>query len=454
MNDYILYAGDDKEIKLKVYKRSGGLFDLTGSEILFSLSKNRYAEASIILATPNQIEITDAENGAAVVHLDSGVTYGHAGKWVYEVDVVKGGRSQIVASGTITILESTLRQTHTDSVDAVVEYVTRAEEAAGLAEDYADSAEDYAADASESAADALGYKDDVVTAANTASAAADAAAISAGAASDSADAAAASASAAAEDAEAIADALSSITTTVEDIEEAVSGVADYVTSAEQSATAAAASESNAETYASQASDSADAAAASAAEVAESYLPLSGGTLTGQTFREVDSSRKLGILCKNGSADDDYYIGWAGADNGGRIHLYGSEATSPNAGTFRLVAKDSSNSLSLIGKPSASASGSLTWGAQAVVTVASSGAGYVRYSNGLQICWGLVIGLEAQTTINFAVSFASNTTPTVTCATNSSNTIWVSSPNITSFKANAATYSSSVRFHWIAIGTWS
>lgn len=120
-----------------------------------------------------------------------------------------------------------------------------------------------------------------------------------------------------------------------------------------------------------------------------YLPLSGGRLTGNAIgRNVD----------NGYLE---LLGATSYTKGAWINLFGQDSPDNNKGYFRITARNSENSISLEGQPA----GILRWGSKDVSCIDSSGTNYIRYTNGLQICWGRVINNTTDgKTITFPVAF--------------------------------------------------
>lgn len=102
-----------------------------------------------------------------------------------------------------------------------------------------------------------------------------------------------------------------------------------------------------------------------------YLPLSGGTVDG-------SIKTTSVSYPNFESQ----IAIGSYTNGADLVLLGKDA-SANAGKFYLRASDGNNSKSLVGYPN----GVLVWDAKDISCIDSSGTNYIRYTNGLQICWG-------------------------------------------------------------------
>jgi hypothetical protein len=110
--------------------------------------------------------------------------------------------------------------------------------------------------------------------------------------------------------------------------------------------------------------------AKATDVAATYLPLSGGTMTGGISTSVE-----GILVGKDDTVGLRISGGTGWSNGASVVVYGkSHATYP--GMLRIKAEDGTNEHILLGKPD----GTLTWGGKNIVrsvnNVAADAAGNV------------------------------------------------------------------------------
>lgn len=102
----------------------------------------------------------------------------------------------------------------------------------------------------------------------------------------------------------------------------------------------------------------ESSAYAAAGHTHSYLPLSGGTLTGTITSNVNN-----IIKRNVTDDILSLRGGTDVSNGARFELYGG-TRSVNPGSFLLTASiDSSTYKQLLGKPD----GTLTWGGQSIQT---------------------------------------------------------------------------------------
>ena len=109
------------------------------------------------------------------------------------------------------------------------------------------------------------------------------------------------------------------------------------------------------------------------------------------------------------------------------------------------------SISLDGKTiDTDANGNMTYDSHKVDTIEEQGDEYIRYSNGLQICWGYV-SAGSTVTINFPKSFSQRPNILVTSNTTDTNTIanaQCTNQAVTVY-CNSAYYGS----FYIAIGRW-
>lgn len=187
-------------------------------------------------------------------------------------------------------------------------------------------------------------------------------------------------------------------------------------------------------------------------LAKDVLALSGGTLTGvlKTGNYISQSADNSRLSLCGGSNND---------SGAYLNLYG-KGYSATPGLFSLTAYDGTTRHSLIG----SVAGSLTWDNKNIEVVESSGTNYIRYTNGLQICWRTGANFDTNGTefvlpvpfkdANYAVNV---TTRGLTTSTNialpkvttKSNTgfvmMAVATSNISSFTGGTADY--------VAVGWW-
>lgn len=89
-------------------------------------------------------------------------------------------------------------------------------------------------------------------------------------------------------------------------------------------------------------------------IVNNFLPLSGGTMTGNIFFNETEGR-VSISASQNEEGRLRLIGGSGITNGAQLLLNG-KSNSSNAGQFQLGANDGTNNSSLLGKPD----GTLTW----------------------------------------------------------------------------------------------
>ncbi len=146
----------------------------------------------------------------------------------------------------------------------------------------------------------------------------------------------------------------------------------------------------------------------AADTAAAYLPLSGGTLTGNlTVLQVLSFTSQSAVVNSGGAD--HYLRLGNGDgstlytNGASVYLYGASTTGETQGGFNIHAYDGANRKTLSGRPN----GTLTWDSKNVAVVDdvdTTTSGYIRFTNGLQMVWGQTTIASGDDTTGVAVSY--------------------------------------------------
>lgn len=175
-------------------------------------------------------------------------------------------------------------------------------------------------------------------------------------------------------------------------------------------------------------------------ITSTYLPLSGGTLTGAlALTNIKSTANTNRVSIVGGTDE----------TSAYLNLYGKTHAS-YAGQFSLTAYDGTNRRSLAGKPD----GTLTWSGKELERVhaysISASTGYVRYTSGLQIVWGDV-GSVGTTAVEETYAVAFSAYPSVVATANSNATIYINANNSTRFTVRTASGTTTVRY--IAIGKW-
>ena len=179
-------------------------------------------------------------------------------------------------------------------------------------------------------------------------------------------------------------------------------------------------------------------------MANGYLPLSGGTMTGN----IVLSGKTGLSWRDVN-DSWLYLGGSSSDsNGAFLTLYGKDHATAG-GTFNLKANDGTNSAMLTGHPN----GALTWGGKNVERVYASGTNYIRYESGVQICWGHTTATTAGTTVSFGVAFKDTNYIVVDQAMGATLGAGISDKTTTNVKIMSSHATTNAAVEWIAIGLW-
>lgn len=172
-----------------------------------------------------------------------------------------------------------------------------------------------------------------------------------------------------------------------------------------------------------------------------------------------SSSSSGLIIRGGGTDD------AGA----RLGLYGKDHA--NKGNFYIYSNDGTTSKILRGSANEDA---LTWGGRSIDCIEEQGDYFIKYTNGIQICWGSgscsigtsssPLGVDIKTyygskALNFASAFKTGTVPicTVTAIDTAGGLFGACTSAVTNAKVTTEVYggASSVDlvFQYIAIGKW-
>lgn len=176
-----------------------------------------------------------------------------------------------------------------------------------------------------------------------------------------------------------------------------------------------------------------------------YLPLSGGAMTnGVIGRNITNSQ---LSLRGGTT-------W---NTGARLDLNGMDS----GGDFLLVAyKPNVGAYGLAGKPT----GELTWEGKSLDIIEEQGDGYIRYSNGLQICWenislqNLVYNVGYLYVCNFPKSFVSAPSVTVNYSSAFSTDTGIAAEDIENVRCaiwlkNTVTGVANFNINYTAIGRW-
>lgn len=145
--------------------------------------------------------------------------------------------------------------------------------------------------------------------------------------------------------------------------------------------------------------------------------------------------------------------------GGFLQLFGKNYTNTNlAGSFRLSASNGGDVTPVLGSTQSyldgKPNGTLSWNDKVIVPVEESGTNYIRYTNGMQICWGVLSGIKSNVS-NQTYGKAFNNTPafTFTSSRNPNTYPLYASWTTSTFSLSGTWNSNGHTIGWIAIGTW-
>jgi hypothetical protein len=159
----------------------------------------------------------------------------------------------------------------------------------------------------------------------------------------------------------------------------------------------------------------DRIAALPTSLATTFLPLAGGTMSGSIelsgdWSHIGSTANTSMIIQHNKLTQGLEL-WGGTSSvtGACLILRGA---SNDSGQFYLGASqktsdsDSSHSrVLLVGNPN----GSLTWNSKEVDRINAQGSNsngdYIRYENGIQICWGGFANVSVPRTITYPVAFS-------------------------------------------------
>lgn len=158
-----------------------------------------------------------------------------------------------------------------------------------------------------------------------------------------------------------------------------------------------------------------------AEAMSKFLPLSGGTMTG----DITCNRANMFIKKKDTTGRLILLSGTEYGNGSSLYLNGN-TYSTDKGGFQLVAHDGTSNKVLKGLPD----GTLTWGGNNILNIKASSikkqSGYLQLSNGFTLCWGNAeVAKDGDATVTFAKAF--NTVYGITTAdfygTTGNNNTW-------------------------------
>jgi hypothetical protein len=108
-----IYAGDDTELSMSLFQNDGTTpLDLTGAVVNWALSSAYNVQFPLVeksSANPGEVSITDIDGGLVSVFLVPADTATMGGQpYYHEVEVVQGGTTVTVLTGSVTINETAI----------------------------------------------------------------------------------------------------------------------------------------------------------------------------------------------------------------------------------------------------------------------------------------------------------------------------------------------------------
>ena len=194
------------------------------------------------------------------------------------------------------------------------------------------------------------------------------------------------------------------------------------------------------------------------KIEETYLPLSGGVITGGIVKSGASK----TISRDTDVDALQITGGTDGDKNAYLNLYGKDYSSESSrGSFTLAANDGTNLRKLIGKPD----GTLHWDGKKVERVVASSFGsnsfYIKYASGLIIQGGTepLTWTDGRTRlVTFPTPFSStrySVNTTVRYSGNSPDEVYANGvanlKTTTSFMMAWNSVKSASNMEWLAIG---
>ena len=97
---------------------------------------------------------------------------------------------------------------------------------------------------------------------------------------------------------------------------------------------------------------------------------------------------------------------------------------------------------------------MTFDSHIVDTIEEQGNGYIRYSNGIQICWGTIVTTTQGALINFGKAFLDLVSYGISVCPSNNTNCWAGSRATTGFLLFTEIGDGPQRrVDWVAIGTW-
>lgn len=190
--------------------------------------------------------------------------------------------------------------------------------------------------------------------------------------------------------------------------------------------------------------------------------LKNNTIEKGVLPETDQFTDIDVMDKNGNRVGSITF-TADNDGGGYVDLWHHNYNGTNAGILRVgTSTDGSsvcthngkNIVRSINNTNADMAGNVS--DMSAYKFGTSGNGYIRFTNGLQICWGYINTANgADVTVTYSVAFLAPARISLTRYSGATNTyatsIWLRGNTASNFKVYCTDTETAV--NWIAIGPW-
>lgn len=171
-----------------------------------------------------------------------------------------------------------------------------------------------------------------------------------------------------------------------------------------------------------------------------YLPLNGGTMNAT----IKTHTSLGGPAIQHISPSDGTLG-------GELWLFNAKTDYHGGAILRCRSEDGVSFKDFVVK----ADGVCAWDNRAVDTIEEQGVGYIRYSNGIQICYGTIVTQTQLMPVTFAKPFLGLTSYGITALGSTATRVWLTGER-TSTNVTLSTDSldgAHRRVDWVAIGVW-
>lgn len=193
--------------------------------------------------------------------------------------------------------------------------------------------------------------------------------------------------------------------------------------------------------------------------ANNVLSTNGGTVNGMvtitgtvSTQNIFLAKLMNVDRENAPASATYPKPFTVQDMNGKLMGYiqmGVNTSNAHNFSFECIGADGKASTMSVQRY-ADGTDNFKFNSKEVERVEAFGANYIRYTSGLQICWGSE-NITAAKQFTFPVAFTSG--GGVMVSSNANGYCWATGAGNTSFNFNCSNYGSGINARYIAIGRW-